>query len=83
MKQTVRTKNYDAVLEIPYHKLTSKCHFYKVPQTDTDLCTCTNRVTVSGSCCCTVSETKVKTVNVEILEELQNAYDLDMAEKEK
>ena len=54
MKQTIRTKNYDAVLEIPYEKLTSKCNFYKVPEKDNDpcTCTCTNQVTIMGNCCC-------------------------------
>ena len=50
MKQTVRTANYDATIDIPYEKLASKANFTRLPQQQSGGCDCCQKITVMGCC---------------------------------
>lgn len=84
MKQTVRTKNYNAVIEIPYEKLARKSNCIGMDTLKPEPQGQAKTLLISNchGCCTSPPVKEQPAVSLEMLEELERAFEVDMKEKD-
>lgn len=85
MKQTVRTKNYNAVIEIPYEKLAKKSNCIGLDTLRPEPSGAGKTLLISNCHGCHGCQPAAKESNfsIEMLEELEKAFEADMKEKDE